>query len=90
MDSSLYLSVYKFGKAFHFVKASPFRAETIKQQVPGGFCFVIDEVIENEEGTWGRLNPITLAQFDIGIPQPVYICIKVNGNAILFNKVYGN
>lgn len=89
VNRSVYLSKYKHGKALHNVKASPTRTETIIQQIPGGYCVIIDEIIHNEDGTWGVINDITLSQFNITIPKPVYICIVLGETNVLFTKIYG-
>lgn len=89
VNKSVYLSRYKRDKAFHFVKPSPSRSETRKEQLHGGYCIVVDDVIQNEEGLWGVINKITLSQFNISIQEPVYVCLVLGDNTVLFNKIYG-
>ena len=89
MNASVYLSVYQRGRALHIVKQSPSKNEPVKQQIPGGYCVIIDEIIQNEFGTWGVINDITISQFNITIPKPVYICIVLGKSEVLFKKIYG-
>lgn len=92
VDKSVYRSVLSNEGSVqycHLLKQSPSATETITEKLLGGFCIVVDDVIQNNDGFWGVVNVITLAQFDISIRQPVYVCIKTNKNGVLFEKVYG-
>ena len=89
VNASVYLSIYQRGRALHIVKQSPSKNEPVKQLRPGGYCVIIDEIIQNEYGTWGVINDITISQFNITIPKPVYICIVLGKSEVLFKKIYG-
>lgn len=82
--------MYKVGKAFHIVKKSPSRTETITQRMPGGYYIVVDSLVPSGRDIYGVINPITLYQFDITIPSPVYVCIEFDSQTVIFNKIYGN
>lgn len=90
VQKSIYMSRFKKGKTFHLVKKSPSRDEPIKYQVPGGFAMIADELIVNSEGTWIQINQQTLYQFDVTIEPPLYVCVILGENSVLFDKIYGN
>lgn len=90
VQKSIYMSRFKKGKTFHLVKKSPSRDEPIKYQVPGGFAMIADELIVNSEGTWIQINQQTLYQFNVTIEPPLYVCVILGENSVLFDKIYGN
>ena len=69
MNASVYLSIYQRGRALHIVKQSPSKNEPVKQQIPGGYCVIIDEIIQNEYGTWGVINDMTISSAEL--PEPI-------------------
>ena len=87
---SIYMSRFKKGKTFHLVKKTPTRDEPIKYQFPGGFAMIADELIKNAEGTWIRINQQSLLQFNVTAEPPLYVCVILGENSVLFDKIYGN
>ena len=89
-NKSVYQSRWPLGKAYHMVKISPSTKETVCYKIPGGLAVIAENVFENAEGVWMEVHKQSLMQLNVNSDQPIYACVILNGETVLFTKLYGN
>ena len=89
-NKSVYQSRWPLGKAYHMVKISPSTKETVCYKIPGGLAVIAENVFENAEGVWMEVHKQSLMQLNVNSDRPIYACVILNGETVLFTKLYGN